>query len=111
VFTGASVVSLALGLTIFGVMLLLPLYSQQVRAESALTAGLLLAPRGLGTAMAMPVAGRLTDTLGPRRVVLAGSPLITASTAFLARIRAGTPYWLSTGVLTDLSRGIFEAIP
>ncbi|MCI3272307.1 multidrug efflux MFS transporter [Streptomyces sp. 7R015] len=99
-FAGASVVALVLGLTIFGVMLLLPLYYQQVRAESALTAGLLLAPQGLGTAMAMPIAGRLTDAYGPRRVVLVGSILVTASTLVLTQITASTSYWLLAPALT-----------
>ena len=50
-------------------MLILPLYYQVVRGESALSAGLLLAPQGVGAAMAMPIAGRLTDRLGAGRVV------------------------------------------
>ena len=41
-------------LSIFGAMLLLPLYYQQVRGQSALDAGLLLAPQGLGTMLALP---------------------------------------------------------
>ena len=47
--------------SLFGAMLILPLYYQVVRGESALVAGLLLAPQGIGAAMAMPIAGRLTD--------------------------------------------------
>jgi EmrB/QacA subfamily drug resistance transporter len=103
-FAGASVVSLTLGLAIFGVMLLLPLYYQQVRGESALMAGVLLAPQGLGTALAMPVAGRLTDTHGPRRVVFAGSVVLVVSTAVLTQLTATTSYWLLAGVL--LLRGL-----
>ncbi|MEV5839524.1 MDR family MFS transporter [Nocardia sp. NPDC052112] len=98
-FTGASVVSLSLGLTIFGVMLLIPLYYQQVRAESALLAGLLMAPQGVGTALAMPIAGKLTDAYGPRRVVLAGSILTTLSALALTQVSTTTSYWLLAGVL------------
>jgi EmrB/QacA subfamily drug resistance transporter len=108
-FVGASVVSLALGLTVFGVMLLLPLYYQQVRGESALTAGLLLAPQGLGTAVAMPIGGRLTDAIGPRRVVLVGSVLALVSTVILTQVSLDTPYWLLALVL--IIRGLgFGAI-
>ena len=50
-------------------MIVLPLYYQVDRGESALTAGLLMAPQGIGAALAMPFAGRLTDRIGggPRR--------------------------------------------
>ena len=51
---------------LFGAMIILPLYYQVDRGESALTAGLLMAPQGLGAAMAMPIAGRL-DRQGRRR--------------------------------------------
>ena len=56
-------------MSLFGAMLILPLYYQVVRGESALDAGLLLAPQGLGAATAMPIAGRLTDRLGAGRIV------------------------------------------
>jgi alkylhydroperoxidase family enzyme len=44
---------------------LLPLYYQVVRGQGALT-GFLVAPQGVGAAMAMPTAGKLTD-LDPQR--------------------------------------------
>ena len=68
------------GLSIFGAMLLLPLYYQQARGQSALDAGLLLAPQGLGMMIALPIVGRLTDRIGPRRIVLVGMALATLGT-------------------------------
>ena len=56
-----------------GAMLLLPIYFIQVRGESTLTAGLLLAPQGLGAMLTMPIAGRLTDKMGPGSWCWAGS--------------------------------------
>ena len=47
--------------------ILLPLYYQVDRGESALVAGLLIAPQGIGAALVMPSAGRLADRLGPGR--------------------------------------------
>ena len=49
-------------------MLLLPTYFIQVRGESTLTAGLLLAPQGIGAMLTMPIAGPLTDKIGPGQV-------------------------------------------
>ena len=51
-----------------GAMLLLPSYFLQVRGETTLDAGLLLAPQGLGAMLTMPIAGRLTDKIGPGQV-------------------------------------------
>ena len=45
------------GVALFGALILLPLYYQLVRGESALATGLLLVPQGLGAALAMPLAG------------------------------------------------------
>ena len=56
--------TLLFGAAFFGAMLLLPLYYQVVRGESALDAGLLLAPQGIGAMVTMPIAGRLTDRTG-----------------------------------------------
>src|SRR3984885_3722227 len=48
-FTGASTLLFLAGLSIYGAMLLLPLYFQQVRHDSALVAGLLMVPQGIGS--------------------------------------------------------------
>jgi EmrB/QacA subfamily drug resistance transporter len=49
-FAATSAVTPVISIGVFGVLLLLPLYYQQVRHEDALHAGLLLAPQGLGSA-------------------------------------------------------------
>ena len=72
VFAAAAATTFLLGGALFGAMIILPLYYQVARGESALTAGLLMAPQGFGAAMAMPLAGRLTDRLGGGRVAVVG---------------------------------------
>ena len=42
----------------FGGLLLVPTYFQEVRGESTLQAGLLVAPQGIGAMITMPIAGR-----------------------------------------------------
>ncbi len=53
-------------------MLLLPLYFQELRGTTVLTAGLLLVPQGLGTLASRPLAGRLSDRMGARWLAVAG---------------------------------------
>jgi EmrB/QacA subfamily drug resistance transporter len=79
-FTGAGALMFLAGLSIYGAMLLLPLYYQQADHDSALVAGLLLVPQGVGSLLPRTVAGKLSDRLGPRPVVLAGMVLAAAGT-------------------------------
>ena len=62
------------GFSLYGAMLLLPLYYQEVRGASALTAGLMLVPQGVGTLLSRGLAGRLTDRSAPARSPSPASP-------------------------------------
>ena len=72
----SSATTFVLAGAFFGAMILMPLYYQIVRGESALMAGLLIAPQGLGAAIMMPIAGKITDKYGAGRIVPFGSLLI-----------------------------------
>jgi EmrB/QacA subfamily drug resistance transporter len=98
-FSAAAATTFLLGGALFGVMIVLPLYYQVARGEDALAAGLLMAPQGLGAAIAMPVAGRLTDRVGGGRVALVGLVLMTLSSVPFAFVSGGTPYALLGGLL------------
>jgi EmrB/QacA subfamily drug resistance transporter len=63
-FSAASLTTFCLGVALFGGMILMPLYFQSVRHQDAVYTGLLLAPRGVGAAIASWVAGRMTDRVG-----------------------------------------------
>lgn len=79
-FAGASSLMFVAGLSIYGAMLLLPLYFQQVRHDSALNAGLLMVPQGVGSLLPRTMAGRMVDKIGPRVVVVAGMLVAAAGT-------------------------------
>jgi EmrB/QacA subfamily drug resistance transporter len=103
-FSAASASVFLLGAALFGAMLVLPLYYQVDRGESALSAGLLLAPQGLGAALVMPISGRLTDRIGGGRVALFGIALMTVATIPLVGVGPTSSYaWLA---LVLLVRGI-----
>ena len=57
-----------------------------MRGETTLDAGLLLAPQGLGAMLTMPIAGRLTDKMGPGKFVLAGIVLIAAGMGVFTQV-------------------------
>ncbi len=89
IFAAASFTTFALGAALFGAMILVPLYYQEVRHESLIATGLLVGPQGLGMLVAMPVAGRLTDRFGGGRVALGGVSVLCLSTIPLAFIGPG----------------------
>ncbi|HEY4929154.1 MAG TPA: MDR family MFS transporter [Acidimicrobiales bacterium] len=93
-FAAASATTFFFGAALFGGMFLLPLYYQVVRGESALTAGLLMAPQGIGAAMVMPLAGKLTDRYGSGRIVPGGLVLVTLATLAYTQLGAHTSFAL-----------------
>jgi MFS family permease len=90
VFGAASLTTFGLGAALFGAMILMPLYYQQVRGESVLATGLLIGPQGLGAALAMPISGRLTDRIGGGPLALFGVILTTIATIPFGLVGAHT---------------------
>ena len=112
VFSAANVTLQLTIVAVFGGMLLLPLYFQTVRAESALDTGLLLAPQGLGAMIAMPIAGQLTDRAGVGRIVPPGLVVVALSFLGLTQITDDTSYWVMGGLLFVMGVGMgFAMMP
>jgi EmrB/QacA subfamily drug resistance transporter len=95
-FSSASITMFCLGAALFGGMILMPYYWQEIRAEDVLRTGLLTAPMGLGMALVMPLAGRLTDRFGGGPLAFIGVIVTTIATIPFGLIGAHTSIlWLS----------------
>ncbi|MGI5151565.1 DHA2 family efflux MFS transporter permease subunit [Plantactinospora sp. CA-294935] len=95
-FSASVSVQGLVGVVTFSVLFVLPLYYQQMhgQGDGALVAGLLVAPMGLGSVLAMPVAGRLSDRLGARGLAQGGAVVAALSAFAFTRIGADTdPVW------------------
>ena len=90
----ASAVLFFSGFSLYGAMLLLPLFYQEARGTTALGAGLMLIPQGLGTLASRGVAGKLTDRIGARPIAVAGFVIVALSTLPFALAGTGTSSWL-----------------
>jgi EmrB/QacA subfamily drug resistance transporter len=96
VFGAASLTTFGLGAALFGAMILVPLYYQEVRHESIIVTGLLVGPQGLGMLLVMGFTGRLTERFGGGRVALAGVSILCLGTIPLALVGSGTSIlWIS----------------
>src|SRR4051812_1629410 len=98
-FRAASLTSAVVGAVLFGAMFILPLYYQAVRGSSALEAGLLLAPQGIGAMIAMPISGRLVDRIGAGRVVPFGVVAIAFGTLAYTQVTDTTSIAFLAGSL------------
>ena len=90
VFAGAAFVNFGFGAALFGAMILVPLYYQEVRGQSVINTGLLTGPQGIGALIAMPLASRLTQRFGGGRIAFGGVSLLCVSTIPFTLIGAHT---------------------
>jgi EmrB/QacA subfamily drug resistance transporter len=102
----ASALLFLSGASLYGAMLLLPLYWQDVRGFDALGAGLLLAPQGIGTLFSRSIAGRLTDAFGAKWVAVAGFAIVGIATIPFALATATTNEWFLMAALVVRGFGL-----
>lgn len=86
---GVVMLLLAMG-TLFGALILLPIYLQNVLGKTTLETGLVLLPGGLAMGLSAPVIGRLFDKYGPRPLVIPGTFAIAVSLGMLTQLGEST---------------------
>jgi len=100
IFTMSSLVTFVLTVGMFGGMLILPLFLQNLRGLGAAETGLILIFQVLPMTIAMPLVGRLVDRVGARAVILTGLPLLALTTWQFGRLDLTTTdatirFWLA----------------
>ena len=78
-YTAGFLIMFTIGMILLSSMALLPPYLQNLGGYSITSTGLLMAPRGVGTMLAMLIAGRLTGRVDPRLLMLGGIMVICGS--------------------------------
>lgn len=107
-FAVACLISLATGLGVYGGMLLLPLYLENLLGFPTLDAGMYLVPRGLATFVSMSLVGHFSGRISPRTMVAAGLLLSVAGAWMMTGITPQTAgsYILWPMVLQGLGMGL-----
>ena len=90
----SSAVLFLSGFSLYGAMLLLPLFYQDVRGTTALGAGVMLVPQGVGALLSRTVAGSNIDRFGSRVIALTGFVITAAATVPFALAGPQTSGWL-----------------
>lgn len=104
-FTMSTVTVVVVSIAVFGSLILLPLYIQQVLGEPAYVAGLMLLPGGILSGVLAPFVGMAYDKVGPRALVLPGSVIVTGAMSAFSTLSADTPVWLVIAMHMLLSIG------
>jgi EmrB/QacA subfamily drug resistance transporter len=86
-------VSGVLAVGMMGIFLPLTIYFQSVLGFSALKAGLVMAPASLVSMFVAPVAGRMTDKIGGKFILMSGLILFGAGMGWLALIAQPDSSW------------------
>ncbi|WP_002145448.1 DHA2 family efflux MFS transporter permease subunit [Bacillus cereus] len=97
-FTFTLVINAIVTMALFGGMLLLPVYLQNIRGFTPMESGLLLLPGSLIMGIMGPVAGKLFDKYGIRPLAIVGLAITTFATYKFTTLSMDTPYSV---IMTD----------
>lgn len=105
-FTLTTVINMVVMMSLYGGMILLPIYLQNLRGFSALDSGLLLLPGSLIMGLVGPFAGKLLDTIGLKPLAIFGIAVMTYATWELTKLNMDTPYMTIMGIYVLRSFGM-----
>jgi DHA2 family lincomycin resistance protein-like MFS transporter len=91
---------------LFGVIILLPIYLQNIRGLSTLQTGLLLLPGGLLMGLTAPTVGKLFDRYGPQVLSVTGAALVSLTLWRFGTATNVTPVWVLLALHVILSLGL-----
>jgi DHA2 family multidrug resistance protein len=92
-FAMGSLINLMMGLSLFGTIVILPLFMVQVLGFETLEVGLALMPGAIATGAIMPLAGYLVGRIDPRLCIGMGLTISCLSLLVFARVPAHAGYW------------------
>jgi len=85
-FTGANIAALLVSLAMFGVFFFVSLYMQNILGWSPVHAGVVFLPWTVLVVLVAPLAGRVTDLIGPRWPIAVGMALLAVALTVFSRL-------------------------
>ena len=105
-FTVSVLLLVVAMIALFGAVILLPLYLQEIRGLKSLETGLVLLPGGLAMGLLGPFIGRIFDKVGPLPLTVTGSALLVLSLFQFSLLDATTPVGWIVALHVVLSLGL-----
>lgn len=105
-FSLSAILTAVAYMAMMGAEMVLPLYIQTIRGESAFHSGLILLPGAVMMGIMSPITGRIFDRIGAKRLSITGMILLTVGTAFFVTMTAKTPIIYITVLYTMRMFGI-----
>ena len=92
-FSSANVVMFLIGLAMFGTFFFVSLFVQNVLRFSPIQAGATFLPMTVFIILVAPIAGKLSDRIGPRALMVPGLALVTASLVLFSLQDESSTFW------------------
>jgi EmrB/QacA subfamily drug resistance transporter len=107
VFVASSVIGFAVGLSLFGAIVYMPVFLQIVKGESPTGSGLQLTPMMLGVLAASITSGQLISRRGRYKVFpIVGSLVMAFGLLLLSRLGVGSSVWTASVYMLVVGLGI-----
>ena len=85
------IISFVLTAGMYGAIMLLPIYLQNIREMTPMESGMVLLPGAIVMAVMSPITGRMFDKYGSKRLATSGLTLVTIGTFVIGLVDLNTP--------------------
>ncbi|MFC5527944.1 DHA2 family efflux MFS transporter permease subunit [Cohnella yongneupensis] len=93
-FTRGTLLVWIVQIALFGAMILMPVFLQDIRHYSPLETGLIMLPQAIGSMFFMPIGGKLFDKIGARPLAIVGLSLVAGALFLLHNITVDTKLFM-----------------
>ncbi len=95
-----------LGFILYGSLLLLPVFLQQLLGYTATLAGMVLSPGGILTLIMMPIVGSLVARVQARYLIIAGLLIVADSMFYMAGFNLQIDFWTAVTARSITGAGL-----
>jgi EmrB/QacA subfamily drug resistance transporter len=105
-FLGANLVAFIVSFAMLAMFFFLALYMQNIKGYSPLQAGVRFLPSTVVIILVAPIAGRLSDRIGPRPLMTAGLLIVAGSLFWQGHLQVDTSYGFLVGAFMLMGLGM-----